>query len=383
MTSRSGQTKPTKTKAGRVGETGWGPRKNRIFLAVMCRSARKTRDKSVQRCSKRQLSILRRCSNQKDVTDWNEWRKRHPRLPVFLEGADLEQAHLEEADLVGAYLQAAELDWANMKGARLRRAHLEGAYLSQANLQDTRLTEAHMEGATLGCAHLERAEVCDTHLENADLFRSHLEGARLGGAHLEGTDLRFAVVDGATVIDKCTADKTTDTRAVGLRAGRVEPRLLQYLEYANRYLDWQQWYGEHWWLQWPVRAFWSFSDYGRSTVAIIRVFFLLALLFALAYFMVPKTVHELRPSAYTDVPSWFLFLRSLYFSIVTMTTLGFGDMHASDKAGIVSAIGHILLTIQVLLGYVLLGALVTRFAILFSGSGPCADMSRGKIKSRR
>jgi len=32
--------------------------------------------------------------------------------------------------------------------------------------------------------------------------------------------------------------------------------------------------------------------------------------------------------------------------------------------------GHILLTFQVILGYVLLGALITRFAVLFTAGGP-------------
>ena len=54
--------------------------------------------------------------------------------------------------------------------------------------------------------------------------------------------------------------------------------------------------------------------------------------------------------------------RTIYLSIVTMTTLGFGDMHANCQ----SFWGHLLLTVQVILGYVLLGALVTRFGVLFT-----------------
>lgn len=49
-----------------------------------------------------------------------------------------------------------------------------------------------------------------------------------------------------------------------------------------------------------------------------------------------------------------------------MTTLGFGGMHANpDRPW-----GHIALIIQVLIGYILLAALVTRLAVLFRGSGP-------------
>lgn len=67
-----------------------------------------------------------------------------------------------------------------------------------------------------------------------------------------------------------------------------------------------------------------------------------------------------------------LFLRPIYFSIVTMTTLGFGDMYARKG----SWIGHFLLTVQVILGYVLLGAMVTRFAVLFTAGGPAGTFSK-------
>ncbi len=37
--------------------------------------------------------------------------------------------------------------------------------------------------------------------------------------------------------------------------------------------------------------------------------------------------------------------------------------------------GHVLLTVQVIFGYVLLGALVTRFAVLFTAGGPAGKFS--------
>jgi hypothetical protein len=57
-----------------------------------------------------------------------------------------------------------------------------------------------------------------------------------------------------------------------------------------------------------------------------------------------------------------------------MTTLGFGDMYANAH----SVWGHILLSVQVILGYVLLGALVTRFAVLFTAGGPAGKFVNEK-----
>jgi hypothetical protein len=77
-------------------------------------------------------------------------------------------------------------------------------------------------------------------------------------------------------------------------------------------------------------------------------------------------------------PLWHYFgllvARPVYFSIVTMTTLGFGDMYANKG----SIAGHVILAVQVILGYVLLGALVTRFAVLFTAGGPAGRFSKSK-----
>ena len=52
-----------------------------------------------------------------------------------------------------------------------------------------------------------------------------------------------------------------------------------------------------------------------------------------------------------------------------MTTLGFGDIAANPG----SWQGQVALMVQVILGYVLLGALVTRFAVLFTADGPAGS----------
>ena len=52
-------------------------------------------------------------------------------------------------------------------------------------------------------------------------------------------------------------------------------------------------------------------------------------------------------------PTWFTYI---YFSVVTFTTLGFGDVTPLNTAG------EVLLTIEVILGYVMLGGLISIFA---------------------
>ena len=103
------------------------------------------------------------------------------------------------------------------------------------------------------------------------------------------------------------------------------------------------------------------SDYGLSTGRIMSSFFILAISFAIAYSLWPSFV--MVNNVVGDIRG---FVHALYFSVVTMTTLGFGDIAANPD----SWFGQVVLMVQVILGYVHLGALVTRFAVLFAAGGP-------------
>lgn len=307
------------------------------------------RENSQRRFSQQQYEMLKRCSDKKDMTEWNEWCEKNPNEKIWLEGAGLTEAHLEGADLAFA--------------------HLEGAYLSKAHLEGAGLTEAHLEGADLEFARL----------EGANLVYAHLEGANLRFAYLEGADFAVGVVDGSTLLWECTIDRETNFRGVGLGGVRIDSRTKQLLEYNIRRMNWEDWYKGHAKLKWLVKPFWWMSDYGLSTGRIIATFFVLAFVFANIYYHWGRIARPgIVENLFVDhngvaIQWWLVPLRTLYFSIVTQTTLGFGDMYANAH----SIFGHILLSIQVMLGYVLLGALITRFAVLFTAGGPA-----GRIDDR-
>jgi hypothetical protein len=134
-------------------------------------------------------------------------------------------------------------------------------------------------------------------------------------------------------------------------------------------MNWEEWYKEHSFLKFLVKPFWWISDYGISTKRIIFTFFGLAFVFALLYRLFPDFV-----MVYGQAGDIRGFWHALYFSVVTMTTLGFGDIAANPD----SWAGQTLLMIQVILGYVLLGALVTRFAVLFTAGGPAGKFADEK-----
>lgn len=283
-----------------------------------------------------QYRLMRSCSRIQDMARWNDWRKQHQDVPILLEGADLKRTHLVGADL----------RWANLAGANFLEAHIEGANFYDASLEGAHLTRAYMEGA----------KFC------------------------------FAKIDAETVVAECNFDRNTDFTGVGLDTARISPSLKEALKNNIRRIQWQRWFKSRGWLvrilkNTMVRPFWWITNYGSSTSRIIFSFLFLAIFFGLIYFGFethPKLhgiIHNLRTGNLDD---WHVLARAMYFSIVTMTTLGFGDMHAVQNNEIWSLISYLFLSIQVIIGYVLMGALVTRLGVLFSGSGFAQKPNRTK-----
>ena len=109
---------------------------------------------------------------------------------------------------------------------------------------------------------------------------------------------------------------------------------------------------------------WS-SDYGRSLALWASWSILFVFLFAIAYrFPFPAWMSlglvDLTPhfhqitGAYSGQP--LTFWDCFYFSVVTFTTLGFGDVVADNTAA------RFLVTLEVIFGYVMLGGLISIFA---------------------
>ena len=326
--------------------------------------------KRERRFSQEQYDMLLGCSEQKDISEWNQWREKHKGESVLLEGANFEGAQLKDADLTGAHLEE----------AILYKAHLEGADLRLALLEEATLWEAHMVGAKLNYAHLERAKLDNGHLEKAGFVEAHLEGATFHKANLEGANFQTAIVDGSTLFWDCVVDRYTDFLGVGINGARIDPETKQLLEYNIRRRKWEDWYKTHQKVGWVVKGFWWVSDYGRSTGRIIFTFFALTFIFANIYYHWGRlTPGGIVSNLFTDgqgaaVQWWLVPLRTLYFSIVTMTTLGFSGMSANAQ----SFFGHVLLMVQMLAGYVLLGALVARFVVMFGAGGPAGKFAEEK-----
>ena len=101
------------------------------------------------------------------------------------ERANLREANLSGACLIGAHLREADLSGACLIGAHLREADLKLSNLSRANLGWAKLCGADLREANLSGAFLIGANLSGACLIGANLSRANLRGANLYKAKLD------------------------------------------------------------------------------------------------------------------------------------------------------------------------------------------------------
>lgn len=257
-----------------------------------------------------------------------------------LEGARLIKAMLQGADLSEAHIEGAILGEADLQHASLRAAHLERAYFWKARLQAVNLTEAHLEGAILGKAKLEGAYIQYAHLEGANLWHAHFEGANLSHANLEGAE-----------VEGVTYNRRTRCRGIRVATCYGSPRFKRFAQdqdFIEELKESGRWGRLKYWL-WLLT-----SDCGQSFLRWAALSIFLAVGFAaLFWWLVPGDFY-IDNDGGRQLPNDFFTL--LYYSVVTFTTLGFGDVtpKTTPAAALVMA--------EVILGYIMLGGLISIFA---------------------
>jgi len=287
--------------------------------------------------------------------------------------ADLSGANLAGVDLSGADLTNARLFRADLSNARLRDATLDGAELAGASLTKADMINISANNASFGMANLEKANLLNARLENATLSLANLNGADLKTASLKGARLREAKLQGADFTNACLKDanislcdvrgacfNNADLRGTRLRDLKgvdqahwigVDIRDINFSgAYLMRRFIIDQNFLHEFRRQNKLTAvlyniWWVTSDCGRSITRWCFFTFLLALLFGLIYSFVGINYGEFR--------TWF---SPFYYSVVTLTGLGYGDIVPGSTAS------QIIAMMEVLTGYVMLGGLLSIFA---------------------
>jgi len=199
-------------------------------------------------------------------------------------------------------------------GTNFNKANLSLANLSAANLSGAELVNADLNGATLNGANLSLANLSGAELTGVQWQLRAMRGCYLG---IRGLDSCF----GNALFRRAAADQDfLDTLEAHLKGTR---RMVLF------------------------RA-WGFIDYGRSLLRVAAISFGLAAIYGAIYRIFPSIL-DYKDSANT----WFT---PYYFSIVTYTTLGFGDVRPA------TLMGEIIVSSEVILGYTTLGLLLSVLA---------------------
>ncbi|MBT8103176.1 MAG: pentapeptide repeat-containing protein [Gammaproteobacteria bacterium] len=273
-----------------------------------------------------------------------------------ISGADLTSAELFNSDFTGAIMSRVDLERAflmdaNLSLAYLNGANLTGAHLSGANLTSARLNNARLVGADLSNTRLNDADLRGANLENCDLSNADLTGADLTGANLKGATLLSADFTDANITG-VQFDATETCRDIRISTAHGNALFKRYAQ--------DQAYVEEYKFNNPLRyALWKYSsNCGRSLSLWVFWCVFIAVSFSLVFhFHLGGTesfmLTELAKEPGYDPEDW---APMLYYSVVTFTTLGFGDIvpRTQEAAWWIMA--------EVVMGYFMLGGLITILA---------------------
>jgi dimethylaniline monooxygenase (N-oxide forming) len=271
-------------------------------------------------------------------------------------GADLTSAELNYSDFTGAIMSRVDLERAflieaNLSLAYLNGANLTGAHLSSANLTSVRLNNARLTGADLSDTRLTDSDLRGANLENCDLSNADLRGANLSGANLKGCMLQSADFSDANITG-VQFNETETCRDIRITTALGNAMFKRYAQ--------DQAYVEEYKFNRPFRyLLWKYSsNCGRSLSLWIFWCAIIAMGFSLVFHFHLGGVEsfvltELAKEAGYDPRDW---APMLYYSVVTFTTLGFGDIvpRTQEAAWWVMA--------EVVMGYFMLGGLITILA---------------------
>ncbi len=267
-----------------------------------------------------------------------------------LSGTRLIRARLDDAVLHEACLDDADLTASSMKACILEHCHATNAGFGHADLTGARMFEGHFAGCTFTGATLDAADLRASHLASCSFQQARLHGTDLSRSHLVEADMLEADLTEASLAEADLrraklqnitgyAQATwigTDLREVDycgaslLKRHAMDENYLHEFRQKGRANEWIYFF---WWLT---------SDCGRSMGRWAAWIVVLILFFGGVY-----------SQAEVDYGNYETWLSPIYYSVVTLTSLGYGDVLPASTFAQIAAMT------QVLIGYLMLGGLLS------------------------
>ena len=304
-------------------------------------------------------------------------------VPFSLAGQHLVRADLSGLDLSRCDFSGAELSEADLSGSRLVGAQLSAAVFHGANLDEAELLGVEAEGADFSSASAARAGFGRAKLRGASFFEASLGAATLSGSDLRDCDFRVAKLDGSRAVEadlrgaelsgaslrevdfsgvQVAGASLNNADLRGARLGGILDYALagwsgadiRDVDFAGAWLLRRHVLDENYIAEFrsqsrthelAYKLWWISSDCGRSLTRWTLWSVFIAGVFAGIYTQVDL-----------DYGAHETWLSPIYYSVVTFTTLGYGDVLPASVAAQVVAMA------EVVLGYVALGGLLAILA---------------------
>ena len=277
-------------------------------------------------------------------------------------------------------------------GTKLFKSDFKGSDISNTNYKKTDITDCQFDNAKIKSTDFFKANLKGISFSNSNLNVVNFSDTIFNDVNFNGSSIKQTTfpmaLDSKPNFRDCEFYDNNKFDLDFVNQSKFSATVRDMLKYQLRKEEWERWYEKHSWQARLVKPFWIISDYGISTIRLLISFALISFLFAAIYFAngivyTTSCTHALQEAGKScpgdhgmfdnlithdgqDLPGATNFLRSIYFSVVTMTTLGFGDIAVKPT----SWLGHICVIIQVVIGYFMLGAIVTRFGVAFQSEGP-------------
>ena len=285
-------------------------------------------------------------------------------------GATLYQAKLDGAEFLGATFRDANLSECTAIKTGFGMTDLTGANFFNATLEDSTFVDAQICRADMRAAKMARCRLLEADLSHTDFSQADLMDADLCETDISGANFRQATLRGGKLRDARNYTKAdwigADVRDIDftgaylLRRHIIDENYLYEFRHQSKvtrvvYFIWK----------------WT-SDCGRSMMRWGVFLALNAFLFGGIYWGMDAwfppgdagSSHLMGIKSVEGNPGLpGGFLPYLYYSVVTFTTLGYGDVSPT------TALGQGVLIVHIAFGYLGLGALLSILATKFASRG--------------
>ena len=230
----------------------------------------------------------------------------------------------QEADLAGSDLSRADLAAANFKKANLTGADLSRVNLASADLEECHLLKCDLTGARLWYAFIKNANLAESNLQEVDFLKASLSCVKLWHVKLEKAKLltRHNFIGRDPIDEKGALSASEAYRNIKqyfITSGRYDDA--SWASFKERQLERKHLFQNKKLSYIPSLLMALLCGYGEKPYRVIASSFAIVFLYSLIYFLL-NILNVPQDYAAGSLNVWDY----IYFSIVTFTTLGFGDL---------------------------------------------------------